>query len=105
MDKLVQTLGGTGRRDGRRDDERDYTVRETTVRLLFVVRIDVAVLPNTSVGATGGFLRVEHIVEERFGESARRRADVDTSKTGFENVDGDGFGGVFVAEEGHVEGW
>ena len=41
---------------------------------MFVVRIDVAVLPHAVVGATGGFLGVEHVVEERFGESARRGA-------------------------------
>ena len=46
-------------------------------RLVFVVRIDVAVLPHAVVGAAGGFLGVEHVVEERFGESARRGADVD----------------------------
>lgn len=73
-------------------------------RLVFVVRIDVAVLPHAVVGATGGFLGVEHVVEERFGESARRGADVDARETGFENVDGDGFGGIFVAEEGDGEG-
>ena len=37
---------------------------------MFVVRIDVAVLPHAVVGATGEFLGVEHVVEERFGESA-----------------------------------